>query len=275
MRRPSPIARPPTSAVVLVFTARMTDVFSDQLAAWRDYTDSPWGRIRYRVVEETLRRETARLGTRLRVLDIGGGDGRDAVPLAARGHDVTILDQSSSWLDEAQHRAAVAGTRVRTVLGDLDNPPAMGEFDVVLCHFVLQYRPADADDVARLAGCTRSGGIASIMLPNPAAMVLRQLLLQGPAAALAEFDATTTQTATFDHEVRKIPATDLEAALRRAGLPVVRRYGVRIANDLLTSNELKYDHTSFADLLRLELALCDREPFTRIGGMYQLISSKL
>src|SRR5688500_13155195 len=127
------------------------DVFSEQLAAWRSYTDSPWGRLRYAVVEHTLRREMSRLGSGLRILDVGGGDGMDAVPLARAGHQVTILDQSSSWLDEAQRRAEEAGTHVRTVVGDLDDPPSLGEFDVVLCHFVLQYRPADAGDLDHLA----------------------------------------------------------------------------------------------------------------------------
>ncbi len=252
----------------------MTDVFSDKLTAWRTYTESPWGRIRYQVARETLRRETATLGPRLRILDVGGGDGMDAVPLAVGGHDVTILDQSSAWLTEAERRAAAADTRIRTVVGDLDDPPPLGEFDMVLCHFVLHYRPADVDDVATLAGFLRSGGLVSVMLPNPAAGVLRQLIVGGPQAALAELDSDTSHTVTFDHAVRKIPAEDLEATLEGAGLPVVRRYALRIANDLLASNELKYDSDYFEDLLRLELALCDQEPFVRIGGMYQLISSK-
>lgn len=252
----------------------MTDVFSDKLAAWRDYTGSPWGRLRYQVARETLRRETARLGPSLRILDVGGGDGMDAVPLAAAGHDVTILDQSTAWLAEAERCAAAADTRVRTVVGDLDDPPPLGEFDIVLCHFVLQYRPEGSDDVATLAGFLRSGGLLSVMLPNPAAGVLRQLILGGPQAALAELESDTTHAVTFDQAVRKIPAADLEATLAQAGLPVVRRYAMRIANDLLASNELKYDSAYFEDLLRLELALCDQEPFVRIGGMYQLIGSK-
>jgi S-adenosylmethionine-dependent methyltransferase len=252
----------------------VTDIFSDKLAAWRDYTESPWGRLRYLVARETLRREAATLGSRLRILDVGGGDGMDAVPLAVAGHDVTILDQSTGWLAQAERRAAAAGTRLRTVVGDLDTLPPLGEFDMVLCHFVLQYRPPGLDDVARLAGFIRSGGLFSVMLPNPAAAVLRQLILDGPQAALAELDSDTAHAVTFDQAVLKIPADDMEATLARAGLPVVRRYAMRVANDLLASNDLKYDSAYFEDLLRLELALCDQEPFARIGGMYQLIGSK-
>jgi hypothetical protein len=46
----------------------------------------------------------------------------------------------------------------------------------------------------------------------------------------------------------------LEATLRGAGLPVVRRYGTRFANDPLTSNDLKCDEAYFEDLLTPELA---------------------
>ena len=73
----------------------MTDVFSDKLAAWHEYTVTPWARIRYAVVAEVLRRHVVELGPHpLRILDVGGGDGMDAVPLAQAGHDVTIVDPS-------------------------------------------------------------------------------------------------------------------------------------------------------------------------------------
>lgn len=254
--------------------ARVTEPFADQLDAWRAYAATPWGRIRYAVVEETLRREMARLGAGLRILDVGGGDGRDAIPLARRGHRVTILDRSRAWLDEARRRAEAAGTQVETVVGDLDDRPALGEYDVVLCHLVLQYRPADADDVPRLAAWTRSGGVVSVLLPNPDGLVLRRLVVAGAGAALEELHADTARTVLFDDDVRKIPAAEAEDALRRSGLPVVRRYGTRIANDLLATDDAKHDGDGFADLLRLELALCDREPFVRVGGMYQLIASR-
>ena len=255
-------------------TGLVVDVFSDQLAAWIDYTESPWGRVRYRVVEHILRRETAGLGERLRVLDVGGGDGRDALPLAVAGHEVTILDQSATWLEEARRRAGAAGVDVTIVHGDLSEPPSLGEFDLVLCHFVLQYRSDDSRDLARLAAYARPGGLVSVIVPNPAGMLLRQLVTEGPRAALAELAAGTKHAVTFDRQVRKISMGDLEQAMSRAGLPVARRYGARIANELLTSEEAKADPAFFADLLELELALCDQEPFLRIGGLYQLVATR-
>lgn len=257
-----------------MFNAAVSDVFSERLSAWSDYTATPWAQVRYAVVEETLGREAARLGTALRILDVGGGDGRDSLPLAEAGHEVTVLDQSRPWLDEAERRAAAAGVQIRTVEGDVTSPPALGEFDLVLCHFVLQYLPDGTDELAALAGFVRPGGVLSVICPNPAAMVLRQLVTGGPGSALAELRAGSKRAVLFDHDVRKIEMSELEEQLGAVGLSVLRRYGGRIANDLLTDNDAKDRTDYFRDLLELELALCDREPYLRIGGMYQLIATK-
>lgn len=252
----------------------MTDPFPAQLASWQAYVDTPWARLRYAVVEEVLRREAAALGQGLRVLDVGGGDGRDALPLAVAGHDVTLLDRSASWVAEAQRRAEAAGAGLRAVVADLTGPPDLGVFDLVLCHFVLQYVDDLASTLGRLAGWVRPGGIVSVMVPNPVGMVLRRLVSEGPGAALAELDSTSAHTVTFDHETRKLPMPQLEDALRAAGLSVVRRYGARVANDLLVDDAAKSDPDHFRQLLDLELALCDREPYLRLGGHYQLVATR-
>lgn len=173
-----------------------------------------------------------------------------------------------------RRRAALEGVHLCVIEGDLATPSPWGVFDLVLCHFVLQYRPAGIEDVARLADYVRAGGVLSVMLPNPAGMVLRQLVMDGPAAALSELQAEHKHAVTFDHEVRKIAISEMEDGLSAAGLRVARRYGTRIANDLVVDDDLKKDSEFLDRLLRLELALCDQEPFVRGGGMYQLIATK-
>ena len=62
------------------------------------------------------------LGRPLRVLDLGGGTGGTAVPLAAAGHDVTVVDPSPDALASLARRAAETGTspRIHPVQGDTD-----------------------------------------------------------------------------------------------------------------------------------------------------------
>lgn len=251
----------------------MTDVFSDRLQAWRDYCELPYARIRYAVVGEILHRHAAELGGGLRVLDVGGGDGRDSIGLARAGHRVTIVDPTAGWLEEAHRRAAAAGVAISTVDGGLDVLPDE-TWDLVLCHYVLRYRPAEAPDIASLAARVRPGGRLSLVDANPDGAVLGALLREGPAAALAELDTDSVHTVTFDHDVRKVARADVETALAGEGLRVVGRYGHRIGNDLRVAEAAKNDATAFDALLRLELALCDREPFHRVGFGWQLVAAR-
>lgn len=246
----------------------MTHVFSETLAQWRDYTETPWARLRYEVVGEVLRRQARALGDGLRVLDVGGGDGMDALPLAKSGHHIT--DPSKAWLAEAQRRADAAKVEIATILGGLDDLPT-GEWDLVLCHFVLRDRPAGAGDIEALASRVRRGGRLSIIDVNPAGRVLRTLINGGPAAAASELHSDRAEVETFQTDARKLGMDEARAESEAAVLTVVGIYGNRVANDLLTDNDAKHDAAYFEELLDLEMELCDREPFNRVGFAWQLI----
>ncbi|MGL5860198.1 MAG: methyltransferase domain-containing protein, partial [Phycicoccus sp.] len=74
------------------------------------------------VVDELAERRRRELGRVLRVLDLGGGTGGTAVPLAAAGHDVTVVDPSPDALAALRRRAGESGvtSRVRALQGDTD-----------------------------------------------------------------------------------------------------------------------------------------------------------
>ena len=257
-----------------------TDPFDQKLVQWRAWCEAPWGRLRFAVVRETLRRQVDAMGASgggLRVLDVGGGDGRDAVALAEAGHEVTVLDPARSWLVEARRRADEAGVsdRLRTVEGSIDDLTPVGAgYDLVLCHFVLHYRPADAGDVQRLAGALCPGGRLSVMAPNAAARVIMRLTREGPEAALAELESDGYSSSIFATSGRDVTAEEVDAAMSQSGLDVVGRYAARVANDYVADDTLKHDPDYYAALERLELALCDREPFVRLGGMWQLVAER-
>ena len=263
-------------------TARGDDVFEERLAQWQAWCEAPWGRLRFSVVRETLRRQAEALGGAgggLRVLDVGGGDGRDAVGLAEAGHHVTVLDPAPSWLAEARRRAESAGVgeRLVTVEGSIDDLGAVGGgFDLVLCHFVVHYRPAEvgAADVRRLVEAVRPGGRVSVMAPNPAARVIGRLVREGPRAALDELERDDMESATFATTARAVPPAEVEGLLVDAGLAVVGRYAARVANDYLADDTLKDDPDYFAELERLEHALCDQEPFIRLGALWQVVAQR-
>lgn len=112
-----------------------------------------------------------------------------------------------------------------------------------------------------------------MIVPNPDGMVLRQLVTAGPAAAISELSAESKHVVTFDATARKVTAASLEADLAAAGLTVGGRHGLRIANDLLVHDGPKHDPEYFDRLLELELALADRDPFSRIGAATMVVAT--
>ena len=112
------------------------------------------------VVDGLAERRSAELGRPLRVLDLGGGTGGIAVPLAAAGHDVTVVDPSPDALASLRRRAAETGTveRVHPVQGDTDT---VGEltaegsgpgYDLVCLHGTLEVVDDPDTALANVAG---------------------------------------------------------------------------------------------------------------------------
>jgi S-adenosylmethionine-dependent methyltransferase len=255
-------------------------VFDSNVPAWHAWQETPWGRLRYRIVAETLSRVCVSLGDRpLRVLDVGGGNGGDVLPLAVLGHDVTLIDYASTLLDEARDdaRALGVGGRLHTIHADLAEIASqeLVDFDLVLCHNVLQYRSDLAAAVATVCSAVVPGGAVSVMAVNPASEVMvAAIRREDPAEALALLDAPTMATVTFDHNVRAISAAQAETALAAAGCQVSDLFGIRCVTDYILADERKSDPAFYAALEHLELSLCDRAEFFGTARMWQLIARK-
>lgn len=234
--------------------------------------------LRYRVSQINLARHLP--PGPLRVLDAGGGNGAEALPLAAQGHQVTIADYSAAMLAEACQAADAAGLaeRVITVHAALSELPGQIDaypFDLILCHNVLQYLDDGASAIAALAARLRPDGLLSLITANPTSEVLRAALAQtDPAAALAALDAPTAQTAVFGVAVQRYPTDTLRTWLEAAGLQLVGHYGIRCVNDYLAANEPKYDPTFAAALEQLELALSGRDPYRQIARFTHLVAQR-
>ena len=86
-----------------------------------------------------------------RALDVGAGEGRNAVWLAGRGWQVTAVDFSAAGLDKGRRLAGARGLAIDWVHADLrDYQPGEGSFQLVLIAY-LQLREAELDGVLRRA----------------------------------------------------------------------------------------------------------------------------
>ena len=94
-----------------------------------------------------------------RALDVGCGDGADALWLADQGWQVTAVDVSRVALDRAATAAAAVGVEVRWLIADIaDGPPAGEVFDLVSAQYLALRHTADDAGVRGLMAAVGPGG---------------------------------------------------------------------------------------------------------------------
>lgn len=111
-----------------------------------------------------------------RAFDIGGGHGRYAAALAARGLQVTMQDRPDV-IATVEQEGWLAGTGVELVVGDVHDQLPPGPFDVVLAVGVLHTMPPE-----RVASLLRRVG--ERMVAGGVLLIRTQLRGAGAASAL-------------------------------------------------------------------------------------------
>jgi SAM-dependent methyltransferase len=221
----------------------------------------------------------SRPGVALDVLDVGGGTGGFAVPLAQAGHRVTVVDASPdalAALDRRATEAEVAG-RVRAVQGDADkltDVAAPATADLVLCHSVLEV--VDSPEVAAdaIATVLRPGGVASVLVANRAAAVLTRALGGHLGAARALLDDPAGRAGGKDTLRRRFDVAGAESLLTGAGLRVEQIHGVRVVADLVPGALLDAEPGGYDALLGFETRTAALAPYRDIATALHFLARR-
>ncbi|MFB9239542.1 class I SAM-dependent methyltransferase [Plantactinospora siamensis] len=100
-----------------------------------------------------------------RALDVGSGEGADAIRLARLGWEVDAVELSGNGVRKIQKFAREAEVQLRIERGDLlTHPFRHGRYDMVICNGVLHYIQDKETACRRLQELTRPGGINAISL---------------------------------------------------------------------------------------------------------------
>jgi 2-polyprenyl-3-methyl-5-hydroxy-6-metoxy-1,4-benzoquinol methylase len=204
-----------------------------------------------------------------RVLDCGGGSGSLAVPLAAHGAVVTVVDVSIDALATLMRRAAEAGVsdRVTAVQGEAESLAELvpaDTFDLVLAHDVLEDVQNPVQVMRQIAGALRPDGVLSVVVANPVAGVLARVLAGDVAGALSAYHRPAQQA--YDAE----SLADLCVA---AGLRVQSVEGLGVFTDLVPGIELDRPG-AIAALSELESAVAGQPPYRDIASRLHVLAHR-
>ena len=167
-----------------------------------------------------------------RVLDLGGGEGRVSLPLAARGARVTIVDNCGDNIEYGEEQREKAGfnLKVKTVVADvrgLRKKDVGGGVKVILASDVVNHMTkADADmfidGLPRLLNC-RQGGMIYVDAPSTESGVFQYPEYHG-ATRVDERTCKVTCICTGEPKKELMPFFDsgeIEARLARQGASIV------------------------------------------------------
>jgi ubiquinone/menaquinone biosynthesis C-methylase UbiE len=216
-------------------------------------TDAPSADV---IAEALARMVGARPGAA--VVDVGGGSGTRAVPLARAGCRVLVVDASTDALASLARRAADVGVsdRISAVQADADRlgaddvPDASA--DLVLYHHVVEEVDDPVRSLTSAVRVLRPAGRLSIVVPGRLSAVLAEALAgrySVASAILAGDPAPDSSGYAGASAARCYETAALRALMERAGLAVESVTGVGVMTVLAGNRARGADDPA---LVRLE-----------------------
>ena len=195
----------------------------------------------------------------LDVVDLGGGTGGVAIPLAGRGHRVTVVDPSPDALAALERRAADAGVtdRIRGIQGDAADlrrlfPP--GQTDAVLCHRVLDVVESPDDALAAMGEVLRPGGALSLLVGLRHSLVLTQALAGHLALARRSYA-----------DPRRLDYDRVIALVEQAGFTVLDSHGIGAIADQVPERMVEAEPGAYEELAALEAEISQDPAFRALA----------
>jgi SAM-dependent methyltransferase len=116
-----------------------------------------------------LTQQTLRLlknAPRGRALDLGAGEGPDAIRLAMLGYSVDAVEISSVAAEKIARFAEEEGVSslVHVTTADIDSYTPAEEYDIIICNGVLHYIQNKVRVVIKMQAATRKGGLNVVSL---------------------------------------------------------------------------------------------------------------
>jgi S-adenosylmethionine-dependent methyltransferase len=228
------------------------------------------------VLADVVAARTAATGRAvLDIVDVGGGTGGLAVPFAALGHNVTVVDPSPDALAAAKRRAAEVSTQLSVVQGEaaiVDNLVGLAVADLVICHNVLEYVDSPADAMDAIGRVLRPAAAVSVLASNAVAAILHRALA-------GRFADARNMLADADHAAdpdlpRRFTLPELTRLVEGAGLRAGEAHGLHIFSGLVPGALIDGDAAAAEGLRSLESAAATYPPLRDIAARLHLLAHR-
>jgi SAM-dependent methyltransferase len=216
----------------------------------------------WETLEQVLAERVAATGNghaALDVVDVGGGTGGFAVPVAQLGHRITVVDPSPDALAALQRRVADAavGDRVVARQGDAGSlATSLGKevADLVLCHGVLEYVDDPRAAVQDALAVLRPGGLVSVLVAQRLGAVWARALSGRFDQARRLLDDPDGRSDDHDPLPRRFDQASVLDLFSGHDVRIRAVHGVRLFTDLLPGALVDGDPEAAQALLDLERA---------------------
>ena len=220
-----------------------------------------------------------------RVLDVGAGQGTQAIALARRGHAVIGVEPSAPMRAAFEAAAAAepadVGARLEVrdgALGRLGDVVDAERFDVVCCHGVLMYLDQPGPAVVELCDLVAPDGVLSLVARNAEGMAVRPGLRRRWAEVLMALDAAEQPEPSYLNELGVTARADrletLASYLSGRRMHLEAWYGVRVLTDGDDADQPPPGEPELTALLAAEERLGGTDPYRRLAALLHLVGRR-
>ncbi len=236
---------------------------NDKLRRYKEYIETPWGRLFYRVVQSQIGCLNG-----LDILDFGSGFGITASRFSSK-NNLTAVEPNAEMTAEIPFDCGY-----KLITGDVNALKQFPNesFDYIFCHNVLEYvSDCERENVfMEFKRILRRNGRISVIKHNPKGRVMQKVVCENNTEDAAEILKNGCCTSQSFGEIRYY---DIEPLAERCGMKIVKKLGLRTFWGL-QSNDFKYAPDWLDRLTEMELLTAEDRDFAAISFFNHLFIEK-
>jgi len=243
------------------------EVFNEKAKFWNSTRDLPWNQLRYEVTYELITRHFS--NKRIRLLEIGCGNGYEGSLWRNVADEITLSDSSEEMLDMAKSLFESFGSQVkvnfiRANAKDIAEDVS-GEFDLILFHNVIEYVQEPIAALKSIKGLLSSEGMLSLRHLNRYSNPFIPAMFENDLDTTISYLKSSRMKTSYGTEIDTFTKTQVNEYLQGAGFEIEKFYGVLALTGYMTDNERKFDPAFYNQLKEIELDMAGTFPYCDIA----------